>query len=184
MRAALIPSTARPVIGVSATSLLFGTLCPGDTKDLVLEVFNTGTADLHVSSITRVSGSPQFALVPGPPIPTTIPPGSHVRYTIRFTPVLPSGSITATFRIASDDPVTPTLDVQTTGSVGGISIDVPPALAFPPTVIQSVGACVSPKPFPISNTGQCGLTIKSITVSGAAAGDYTLIGLPSFPIIL
>jgi hypothetical protein len=51
-------------------------------------------------------------------------------------------------------------------------------------VIQSVGACVSPKPFPISNTGQCNLTIKSITVSGAAAGDYTLIGLPSFPIVL
>src|SRR4029450_9692754 len=57
-------------------------------------------------------------------------------------------------------------------------------LAFPPTVIQSVGACVTPKPFPISNTGQCNLTIKSITVSGAAAGDYTLIGLPSFPIVL
>jgi hypothetical protein len=184
MRAALIPSTLRPIIGVSATSLLFGTVCAGDTKDLVLEVFNTGTADLHVSSITRISGSPQFALVPGPAIPTTIPPGSHVGYTIRFTPALPVGSVTATFRIASDDPVTPTLDVTTTGSVAGASIDVPPALAFPPTVIQSVGACVSPRPFPISNTGQCSLTIKSITVSGAAAGDYTLIGLPSFPITL
>ena len=287
MRAARIPSTLRPIIGVSATSLPFGTLCPGETKDLVLQVLNTGTADLHVSSIARTSGSTQFALVPGPPIPTTIPPGSHVDYTIRFTPVLPVGSRTASFRIASDDPLTPTLDVQTTGtleaatvnlspcpldfgsvcqedgaghlrtlqvcngsshcplSVSGIavsgseftvvgptvftvapgtctgvtvqftpasaglksttltvtsdagpatcqlrgatataSIDVPPDVAFPPTVIQSVGACQSNQPFPISNTGQCNLTINSIALGGADAGDDKLVGLPSFPIVL
>ena len=55
---------------------------------------------------------------------------------------------------------------------------------FSPTVIQSIGPCHSMNPFPISNTGSCNLTITNITIGGTNAGDYSLAGLPSFPIIL
>jgi hypothetical protein len=60
-------------------------------------------------------------------------------------------------------------------------IDVSPDLAFLPEVIQSAGTCVSPKQFPVSNTGKCNLTITNF---GEDSIDYSLAGLPSFPIIL
>jgi hypothetical protein len=63
------------------------------------------------------------------------------------------------------------------------SIDVPPDQGFPATVIQSVDACSSSEPFPISNTGTCNLTITDLSITNNAA-EYSLFGLPSFPIIL
>jgi hypothetical protein len=51
-------------------------------------------------------------------------------------------------------------------------------------VIQSIGPCHSANPFPISNTGSCNLRITNISIGGTNAGDYSLSGLPSFPIIL
>jgi hypothetical protein len=60
-------------------------------------------------------------------------------------------------------------------------IDVSPNQSFLPEVIQSIGACSSEQPFPISNTGKCNLNITNIAVNGV---DYSLSGLPSFPIIL
>jgi hypothetical protein len=71
-----------------------------------------------------------------------------------------------------------------TANTPAASIDVPPDVSFPPTVIQSVGACTSLKPFPISNTGTCNLVITGITMGGPNAGEFSLSGLPSFPIIL
>src|SRR5262249_15769922 len=63
-------------------------------------------------------------------------------------------------------------------------IDVPPDLAFAPEVIQTVGACTTLQPFPISNKGQCNLKIVSVAIGGANAGDVALSGVPSFPISL
>ena len=84
-------------------------------------------------------------------------------------------------------------------------IDVPPDQTFPPTVIQSVDACQTPLPFPVSNVGACNLEITDLAITTAAktctfsgdpcdtdgdcpigevCGEYSLSGLPSFPIIL
>ncbi len=86
MHAARIPSTPRPIIGVSSTSLQYGTVCVGETKDVTLTVSNSGTADLDVASILRISGSAEFSLAGGAALPTTITPGGHADYTIRFAP--------------------------------------------------------------------------------------------------
>jgi hypothetical protein len=51
-------------------------------------------------------------------------------------------------------------------------------------VIQNIGACSTPKPFPISNTGTCNLNITSVAIGGNDSNDYALSGLPSYPIIL
>jgi hypothetical protein len=50
-------------------------------------------------------------------------------------------------------------------------------------VIQSVGACSSPEPVPVSNTGTCPLHITNFTISQNAA-EYSIAAVPSFPIIL
>jgi len=62
-------------------------------------------------------------------------------------------------------------------------IDVPPDLAFPPTVIQATAPCTSSKAFPISNTGECDLVITDVSISVNSA-EYSITGLPSYPIIL
>jgi photosystem II stability/assembly factor-like uncharacterized protein len=274
-----------PLIAVNA-DLAFGTVCVGQSATRVVQIFNVGSSDLHISSFTRVSGSTDFAIISGPQTPVTVPPGEEIDYTIRFSPTAP-GSETATFQINSDDPNQPALQLQASGfgattditvtgsttfgdvcpgalaertisvcNVGACnlhvtsasvdcpdftlvnnpfpatvspdscldlvirftptspgpksctltitsddpdtpiitltltantpapSIDVPLDLTFPPTVIQSIGPCHSLNPFPISNTGSCNLTITNITIGGTNAGDYSLSGLPSFPIIL
>ncbi len=187
MRAARIPTTPRPIIGVNKTSFQFGTVCVGETKDQTLTVSNTGTADLQIASILRISGSAEFSLAGGPALPTTIAPGGHADYTIRFAPSLPTGSRTATFRISSDDPLTPTVDVAASGTVEAPGISAPAYLAFPPTVIQSAGAsCFSQLPLAIQDTGLCNLTINALTITGADASEFTLTGLPpgGFPVTL
>jgi hypothetical protein len=166
-------------MGVNSTSLQYGTVCVGETKDRTLTVSNTGTADLHVASIARISGSTEFALAGGPSLPTTIAPGGHADYTIRFSPSPPAGSRTATFRVSGDDPLTPTIDVGTSGTVAVPAIATTDHLAFPPTVIQSAGSsCFTQLPLSIQNTGSCDLTIAAIGVAGADAGEFTLVGLP------
>jgi hypothetical protein len=59
-----------------------------------------------------------------------------------------------------------------------------PNLTFSPTVIQRLVACHNSKPFVVSNTGTCDLTITNIAVGGPDASDYSLAGLPAFPITL
>src|SRR6185369_2658439 len=55
---------------------------------------------------------------------------------------------------------------------------------FLPEVIQTAGNCSTALPFPISNKGDCNLVITNIWISGTNAGDFSMSGLPSFPIIL
>ena len=283
-----LTSATGPLLAVNA-NLAFGTVCLGSSATAVVQIFNVGSSDLHISSFTRVSGSPDFKIISGPPTPVTVPPGEEIDYTIQFTPTA-SGPESAVFQIDSDDPFQPVKQLQASGTggtgtlqltgsaafgnvcagtpaqqtislcnvgacdvhvtaidtgcadftlvnpptlpltlshdscvnltlaftpqsggsktcvltvtsdSGGVpgsiatlpetantpmpSIDVPPDFSFPPTVIQSIAACHTQKPFPISNTGTCNLKITGITVGGADGGDYALSGLPSFPIIL
>lgn len=177
MHAARIPSTDRPIIGVNTDHLQYGTLCPGETKDKTLTVSNSGTADLHVSDIDRISGSSQFALVAGPAFPTTIPPGGHADYTIRFGAALPTGSKSATFRIFSDDPVTPTVDVAASGTVDA------PEIAASPSTIDYGEVCAEDGPGHLktlhicNNSVHCPLSVTDISISNA---EFEVVGSTSF----
>jgi len=102
---------------------------------------------------------------------------------IRLTPTS-CGPKSCTLVIVSDDPASRTNTFTVTANTPCPQIDVPPDLAFAPEVIQSVGACQSLLPFPISNKGNCNLVIASIVIGGADTGDFALSGLPSFPVIL
>jgi hypothetical protein len=88
--------------------------------------------------------------------------------------------------ITTDDPQTPVIQKQLTGNTPTPSIDVPfPAgQSFVPGVVQNLNACQVAQPFPISNTGTCPLTITNVAIGGTNAGDFSIKGLPSFPIIL
>jgi hypothetical protein len=116
------------------------------------------------------------------PFPATLSHDACVDVTLRFTPTSVGPKI-CNLQITSEDPDEPVVNLTVTGNTPAPSIDVPGPQTFSPTVIQSVGPCSSDLPFPISNTGTCDLVITEIAIVLNQA-EYSLIGLPSYPIIL
>lgn len=170
-----------PQIQVPA-GVAFGNVCAGSIGRATLNICNTGNASLSVSGIS--SSNPGFAVIaPSGGFPVVISPGSCFPFEMTFTPA-GVGPQTAMLTISSDDPSTPSVTVQATAQSAAGSLGLSPNLRFSPTVIQSQGPCQSQKPFVISNTGTCNLTITNIVIGGTNPGDFSLSGLPAFPITL
>jgi len=157
----------------------FGDVCAEELAEKPVSVCNVGACNLFVTSVTV--DCPDFTLINNP-FPAVVSPDSCEDVVVRFTPTS-AGPKSCTLTILSDDPDMPEVTRTLTGNTPLPMIDVPPDQAFPPTVIQNVGACQSLRPFPVSNTGQCDLHITDLAVTTNPA-EYGLSGLPSFPIIL
>jgi len=182
---------ARPTVQVEATgtgtvgdirvtgSTDFGDVCPEDLAEKIVSVCNVGGCNLNVASASI--DCPDFTLINNP-FQATVSPDSCLDLVIRFTPTS-AGPKTCNLTITSDDPDSLTVTLVLTANTPSASIDVPPDEGFPPTVIQSVGACDSRAKFPVSNTGSCNLVITDLSITDNAE-EFSLAGLPSFPIIL
>jgi hypothetical protein len=171
-----------PDVRVSGSGA-FGQVCGGGAPaEQDISVCNVGACNLSVISAT--SSCADFTVV-DTPFPAPVSKDFCMPIVVRFTPTSP-GPKSCTLTITTDDPDTPVRTVPLTGETPASSIDVPflSGQAFPPGVVQSIGACKVPQPFPISNTGSCPLRITNVAISGPNAGDFSLSGLPSFPIIL
>ncbi|HZE88531.1 MAG TPA: choice-of-anchor D domain-containing protein [Verrucomicrobiae bacterium] len=173
----IVPSGNMTVTG----STDFGDVCAGTQAEKTVSVCNTGSCDLHVTSVAFSPACPDFTLVNNP-FPATVSHDFCLGVVIRFTPTS-AGPKSCTLVIMGDDPVTPVKSLTVTANTPIASIDVPPDLGFPATVIQSIGACKTPEPFPVSNKGQCNLNITNFAITNNAT-EYSLAALPSFPIIL
>jgi len=156
----------------------FGDTCAGSSQQPIT-VANVGTCDLHVTSATTCS---DFT-IENNPFPATISHDFSLPLTIEFTPTTP-GPKNCTLTVSSDDPNNHTATLPLSANAPAANLNIPPSLAFPPTVVQNLGACTSRLPFPISNDGQCPVTIDSVVVGGTNAADYSLLGLPSTPITI
>jgi len=167
---------------VVPSGVAFGQVCAGTVGHATLTVCNTGAADLSVTGIA--SSNPAFAVTtPSGGFPIKVSPGACFPFDVTFTPS-GVGPQSATLTVSSDDPAHPSVGVTATAQGAAGTLGLSPNQLFPPTVIQSVGMCASPRPFVISNTGACNLTITNVAIGGANAGDYALSGLPAFPITL
>lgn len=160
----------------------FAPSCVGDKPSGTLNVCNTSAGDLVVAAIT--SSNPQFAIVmPSGGFPVTISHDFCFPFEVTFTPT-GSAPQTSTLTIASNDQSTPSLSVVARAQAGTGSLGLSADQRFSPAVIQSLAACQSPRPLVVSNTGACNLTITNIVIGGANASDFSLSGLPAFPITL
>jgi hypothetical protein len=159
----------------------FGDVCADTQAEKKVSVCNVGKCNLNVTSVAFNPGCADFQLTNNP-FPAIVSPDSCVDVVIRFTPTS-AGPKSCTLVITSDDPDTPSTTLTVTANTPAASIDVSPDQAFLPTVIQSIGACQSLKPFPISNTGKCNLYITGLAITDNAA-EYSLADKPSLPIIL
>lgn len=159
-----------------------GSVCGGGVGRGTLNVCNTGTVVRAVTSIS--SSNAQFSVTaPSGGFPVSIAPGACFPFEVTFTPAA-LGSQTATLTVLSDDPATPSVAVAATAQSEAGSLGLSANVRFFPTVIQSLSNCQSSRPFVISNTGTCNLTITNVAIGGVHAGDYSLSGLPAFPITL
>lgn len=172
---------AVPDIRVSG-STGFGDVCGGTSAEKEISICNNGASNLNVTSVAFNPACADFTIVNNP-FPAIVSPDFCTPLTIRFTPTS-SGPKSCTLVINSNDPDTPIVSKTVTADTPVASIDVPPNQSFLPEVIQSAGVCTTLKPFPISNTGACNLSITNVSIGGTNAGDFGLSGLPSFPIIL
>jgi len=64
-------------------NLNFRTVCAGPAY-LSLQVFNVGNSDLIVDTVSRISGSADFTVLPAPATPLTIGFGDQMDFTIEF----------------------------------------------------------------------------------------------------
>jgi kumamolisin len=165
-----------PAIAVDLQdNLQFGTICRGP-KFLTLKVYNVGNRDLFVVSVARVFGSADFAILPMPITPLAIAPGAEVSFTIEFNPTTHGPPEAATFQIVSNDPVTPKLDVNATGSGGSAALE---------TIIAGQGSfgkcCVGSFvdiDLELNNRGPCTLSIVGVSSSSAEFETPTVSSYP------
>ncbi|HXI03836.1 MAG TPA: choice-of-anchor D domain-containing protein [Candidatus Saccharimonadales bacterium] len=157
----------------------FGDVCAGDLAEKTINVCNVGGCDL--AGISASIDCSDFTIINNP-FPATVSPDFCMNLVIRFTPTS-AGPKSCTLTITTDDPNHPVVTVPLTANTPLPMIDVPPDQGFPPTVVQTTGACTTALPFPVSNTGTCPLKITGFAISSNPA-EYSLLGLPSFPILL
>ncbi len=163
----------------------FGNVCAGSNAEKILSLCNLGLCNLNVTSVTLEDGNggacTDFVLVNNPfATPAPISKDFCAPVTIRFTPTS-IGPKQCVIKIVTDDPDTPIVTRTVTGNTPVPQLTVVPNLSFLPEVIQSVGACTTPKPAVIANNGLCPVTVNDAVIS-AGAGDYAISGKPVVPI--
>jgi hypothetical protein len=147
--------------------------CVGTTSTATLNVCNTGTANLEVTSIT--DDSAQFAVTtPSSGYVVVISPDFCFPFQVTLSPTS-AGPKAATITINSNDPLNPSVQVQATGTGGVPDVRVSGSTAFGDvcagaTAEQTIVVC---------NVGACNLNVISVAFNPPCA-DFTLINNP-FP---
>ena len=175
-----------PIINLDPRTLDFGLACTGSPQTKTFEVFNTGSTDLHVMSITKQVGpsSAEFDLLPTPAPPLVIDPASHISFTVRHTPTATAGVKQATFRLMTDDPDWPTTDVVVTAR------DALPAIQVSPGIIRFDQVCANAlgaaqQVTYICNIGECRGTIPPGGIHfQPPTSDFQIVGPPAGPVVL
>jgi photosystem II stability/assembly factor-like uncharacterized protein len=179
-----LTSATGPLLAVNA-DLAFGVVARGTSASRIMQLFNVGSSDLHISSIIRVAGSTDFQIVSGPATPTTIAPGEELDYTVQFTPT-GTGDKTATFQINSDDPFQPARQVFASGTVGVPHITLASSqLSFGNVAVDDrTTPNSSDQVVRITNQASCALcdlTLTSLPITGSNASDFSVVSPPSLP---
>ncbi|MFL6136310.1 MAG: choice-of-anchor D domain-containing protein [Frankiaceae bacterium] len=176
-------SAGGPVIAVSG-SLAFGTVARGTSQTRDLTIQNTGNEDLLVNGVSMASGSdPAFSVLSNPGVPQTIPPGGSVVFSVKFAPTASSsdGLRTGNVTISSSDPITPTVTVPVSGTVG-----VPTAVLSPGplTFSATCSGTASDLTETVTNTGQADLTVQTASISGPDSGDFSVVNASALPVVV
>jgi len=151
-----------PDISVSPPQLSFGTLAVGQTATLSLTVTNTGSADLIISGVS--SPALPFSITSNTCAYTTLEPSEACQLSIRFAPTA-AGTYNSSISINSNDPGTPTVTVNLTGTSTLTNYDVNPLSIDFGSV--NVGSRSTERTVTVTNTGVRDLVITSVKYPGS-----------------
>jgi hypothetical protein len=182
----LTGSSGAPDINVTGSGE-FGNVCSTATEQREINVCNTGSCSLSVSSATVVQQASDAACldftIVNNPFASSVEGGMCVPLMVKYTPQS-LGSHSCRLKVTSNDPDEPAVYIPLNGNTPSPLLTVTPNQWFPATVVQSVGSCQSSLPFPVTNTGSCPVTVQSITIAGDNASNYSLSGAPGIPITI
>ena len=159
-----------PGLGVDPAGMDFATVVVGQSSNAQqVTLTNTGTSDLHITAITVGGDFSSDALASY----TIAPAGSEI-FNVSFLPTV-SGSHNEVLEITSDA-AGPPLQIP----LAGQAVDsVPPTLELSSSDLDfgsvEVGNTGATMTLDLTNSGTDGLNVSDIVLSGAAAGDYSVV---------
>ena len=109
---------------VAPAALAFGTVAPSSLSTQFLALANSGPAlTLHLTSLSPVSGDTAKFTVGA--LPATLAPGATAAVSVVYAPGAVTGAAhSATFRLVTDDPSTPTNSLAFTGATAGAALTI------------------------------------------------------------
>lgn len=161
----------QPQISIVPTSVAFGSVAVGSSNTQTMTIQNSGTASLSVTQAT-VNGQ-GFALS-GLALPLSVAPGSSASFTLSFTPTSAT-DFSGSLSLVSNAPGSPsTVGLSGTGLAQTLQLSASPTLlSFGSTTVGTSTSQV----ITISNTGNSGVSVSQIAVSGTAY-SATGVALP------
>ena len=173
-------SDVRPIISVSPMSVNLGSVkLGGQSLPRSVNIKNTGTADLHIITITSADGefSPSNDCTD-----TFITPGNVCTFNVIFSPTREFGKRNAILAIASNDSQKPTINVKLLGQAP------PPKISVSPMFVNfgslPVGGESLDKIVTVKNTGLSDLEITSINITGTNATEFTQTNHCTTPVLI
>jgi 6-phosphogluconolactonase (cycloisomerase 2 family) len=161
-----------PEVTLSPSSFTFATTSEGSSAPSQnISVTNSGTAALHVSSVS-VSGANAADFSAVNDCTAAVTPSANCTIAVTFTP-LGSGQRTATLTITDDAPNSPqTVALSGVGVATTTGVTVSPTTAnFPPTVEGSTAAAQN---ISVKNNGTTTVHVSSASTAGANASDFSV----------
>jgi hypothetical protein len=152
--------------GLSPATLTFGDqLVHSTSTTQTVTLTNAGTANLTVGAITT---TPDFTH-PSKTCTATLAAGSSCTISVAFAPKA-AGVLTGTLTVGTSG----TVALSGTGIVPSASI-APATYTFKNQQVDTTSAVQT---FTYTNTGLVSITVSSVTLTGAAATDYTIASDP------
>ena len=173
-----VSATTAPSLSVAPTSVAFGNVAVGASSAASsVQLNNTGTAALNVSSISVAGANTGDFILSAPATPLTIAAGASASLSVVCRPTA-AAARSASITIASDNPAgAVSVPLAATGTAPVLSVS-PGALSFGSV---TVGASSGASTVQLSNTGGAALSVSSLSVGGANPGDFILTA-PAMPL--
>ena len=162
--------TVPPIdIDVQPTSIAFGDVRRNTASTAAtVSVRNLGGSALGITGVTVTSA---FTITSGPTGGTSVGPGGMQPYMVTCNPTV-VGALAGNLRIASNDPMTPVVNVPLSCSGIDSNLDITPSPSTIPTTRVGEPQTAS---LLLRNTGGASMTIAGVALTGA---DLTMVTAP------
>lgn len=181
-----IPQTAPEIVVYPALLAWdFGNIEVGQSAPVTVEIYNNGTADLNVSSVTLTDDSDAAFTITGPATPLIIAPSTSigVEFEVAFAPSA-AGPFSAVVEIESDDADEPLVEVSLSGT--GVVPAAPEIKVLPETLVYDFGDVELDQSatyiVQIFNYGSADLYVSSVALIGDPA--FTFTSGPAAPLVI